>query len=150
MKHTKKRTICRRVLTLALTAAMAFSLAACGNSSGGETEKKEWVWVPEFVTIEDENVSYYDMQLVGDALYYQSYDWDEDTQESTQSVCKYSLADKSTTRTPLHYSEEGNWNLNRTAFGPDGSMYGVANVYNEDYSESETFLCKFDDQGNQI
>ncbi len=150
MKHTKKRTICRRVLTLALTAAMAFSLAACGNSSGGETEKKEWVWVPEFVTIEDENVSYYDMQLVGDALYYQSYDWDEDTQESTQSVCKYSLADKSTTKTPLHYSEEGNWNLNRTAFGPDGSMYGIANVYNEDYSESETFLCKFDDQGNQI
>ena len=36
-----------------------------GNSSGGETEKKEWVWVPEFITIDDETVSFYDMQLVG-------------------------------------------------------------------------------------
>lgn len=51
MKPTKKRTIRRRLLAMALAAATAFSLAACGNSSGGETEKKEWVWVPEFVTI---------------------------------------------------------------------------------------------------
>ncbi len=150
MKLTKKRTICQRVFALALAAAMAFSLAACGNSSEGETEKKEWVWVPEFVTIDDESVSYYDMQLVGDSLCYQSYDYDEATEKSTQSICRYSLTDGSTTKTPLTYSEEKNWNLNRIAFAQDGSMYGVANVYNEDYSESETFLCKFDDQGKQI
>ena len=113
MKPTKKRTIRRRLLAMALAAATAFSLAACGNSSGGETEKKEWVWVPEFVTIEDETVSYYDMQLVGDALCYQSYDYDEETGESTQSICKYALADGSITKTPLSYAEEKNWNLNR-------------------------------------
>ena len=45
MKRTKKTTICRRFLALALAAATAFSLAACGNSSGGETQKKEWAWV---------------------------------------------------------------------------------------------------------
>ena len=150
MKPTKKRTIRRRLLAMALAAATAFSLAACGNSSGGETEKKEWVWVPEFVTIEDETVSYYDMQLVGDALCYQSYDYDEETGESTQSICKYALADGSITKTPLSYAEEKNWNLNRVAFAQDGSMYGVTNVYNEDYTKSETFLCKFDADGKQI
>ncbi len=150
MKPTKKRTIRRRLLAMALSAATAFSLAACGNSSGGETEKKEWVWVPEFVTIEDETVSYYDMQLVGDALCYQSYDYNEETGESTQSISRYSLADGSITKTPLDYAEEKNWNLNRVAFAQDGSMYGVTNVYNEDYTKSETFLCKFGADGKQI
>lgn len=150
MKLMKNKAICRRVLGLALSAAMALSLAACGNSSGGETEKKEWVWVPEFITIDDENVSFYDMQLVGDSLCYQSYDYDEETEISTQSICRYSLADGSITKTPLNYVEEKNWNLNRLVYAQDGSMYGTTNVYNEDYTKSETFLCKFDAEGKQI
>lgn len=150
MKLMKNKAICRRVLGLALSAAMALSLAACGNSSGGETEKKEWVWVPEFITIDDENVSFYDMQLVGDSLCYQSYDYDEETETSTQSICRYSLADGNITKTPLNYVEEKNWNLNRLAYAQDGSMYSTTNVYNEDYTKSETFLCKFDAEGKQI
>ena len=150
MKLMKNKAICRRVLGLALSAAMALSLAACGNSSGGETEKKEWVWVPEFITIDDENVSFYDMQLVGDSLCYQSYDYDEETEISTQSICRYSLADGNITKTPLNYVEEKNWNLNRLVYAQDGSMYGTTNVYNEDYTKSETFLCKFDAEGKQI
>ena len=150
MKLMKNKAICRRVLGLALSAAMALSLAACGNSSGGETEKKEWVWVPEFITIDDETVSFYDMQLVGDSLCYQSYDYDEETETSTQSICRYSLADGNITKTPLNYVEEKNWNLNRLVYAQDGSMYGTTNVYNEDYTKSETFLCKFDAEGKQI
>lgn len=150
MKPTKKRTIRRRLLAMALAAVTALSLAACGNSAGGETVKKEWVWVPEFVTIEDESVSYYDMQLVGDALCYQSYDYNEETGEATQSICRYSLADGSIEKTPLSYVEEKNWSMNRVAFAQDGSMYAVVNVYGEDYSKSETFLCKFGADGKQI
>ena len=150
MKLMKNKAICRRVLGLALSAAMALSLAACGNSSGGGTEKKEWVWVPEFITIDDETVSFYDMQLVGDSLCYQSYDYDEETEISTQSICRYSLADGNITKTPLNYVEEKNWNLNRLVYAQDGSMYGTTNVYNEDYTKSETFLCKFDAEGKQI
>ena len=141
MKLMKNKAICRRVLGLALSAAMALSLAACGNSSGGETE---------FITIDDETVSFYDMQLVGDSLCYQSYDYDEETEISTQSICRYSLADGNITKTPLNYVEEKNWNLNRLVYAQDGSMYGTTNVYNEDYTKSETFLCKFDAEGKQI
>ena len=73
----KKKAVCRRILTLGLTAAMMLSMAACGKTGEEETEKKEWAWVPEYVTIDDENVSYYDMQLAGDGLFYLSYDYDE-------------------------------------------------------------------------
>lgn len=131
MKLMKKSTICRRFLALALAAAMTFSLAACGNSSGGGTEKKEWVWVPEFITIDDESVSYYDMQLVGDGLYYLSYKWDEATGKSSESICKYSLTDGNITKTPLSYAEEKIWNLNGGVFAKDGSLYSVAHVYSE-------------------
>ena len=150
MKLTKKSTMCQRILTRGLAAAMVVLLAACGNSSEGETEKKEWTWVPEFITVEDENASYYDMQMVGDGLCYLSYDYDEAAERSTQSICKYSLTDGSITKTQLSYTEEGNWSMNRPTFAEDGSMYGVVNVYNEDYSESEIRLCKFDAQGNQV
>lgn len=40
MKLMKKSTIIRRSTALALAAAMTFSLAACGNSSEGGTEKR--------------------------------------------------------------------------------------------------------------
>lgn len=150
MKFTRKNRICRRVLVLVLTAAMVLSMAACGSSSEGGTSAKEWIWVPEFLTIDDENVSYYDMQLVGDGLYYVSYDWDEETQKSSQSLCRYSLTDGSVTKTPLKGREEENYNLNCTVVNEDGSLYGVLNIYNEDYTQSQTSLCRFDAQGNEV
>lgn len=150
MKLMKKNGVFRRILTLGPAAAMVFSLAACGNEAGGETEKKEWAWAPEFVTVEDENNSFYDVQLTGDGFSYLAHDYDEAAGTSVQSICRYSLADGSITKTPLSYAEEKNWNLGRTVFGADGSMYGVANVYNEDYSEEEIYLCKFDSQGSQV
>lgn len=147
---SKKKAAYRRILALGLAGLIMLSLAACGKDAEGETVKKEWAWVPEFVAIEDENVSYYDMQLAGDGLYYLSHDYDEATETSVQSICRYSLADGSITKTLISFAEEKNWNLNRTVFAEDGSMYGTADVYNEDYSEHETWLCKFDAQGNQI
>lgn len=151
MKDRKRYGIYRRICALASAAVLALSLSACGNSSGDGTPVKEWLWVPEFITVDEENVSYYDMQLVGDALYYTSYDWDEATQTSSQSICKYSLADKSVTSVPISLSEESeNWNLNRSAYTEDGSMYSVVNVYNEDYSESRFYLCKFGADGKQV
>ncbi len=140
----------RRVLALGLAAATVFALAACGSDAEGATEKKEWVWVPEFLTIEEENFSYYDVQLVGDGLSYLSYDYDEAAGKSTQSMCRYALESGNVTKTPLSYEGEGNWNLNRVTYAKDGSMYGVSTVYNEDYTESQNYLCKFDAQGNQV
>lgn len=151
MKDRKRYGICRRICALASAAVLALSLSACGNSSGEGTPAKEWIWVPEFITVDEENVSYYDMQMVGDALYYTSYEWDEETGKSSQRLCKYSLADRSVTSVPVTLTEEyENWNMNRSAFATDGSLYSVLTVYNEDYSESQSYLCKFGADGKQM
>lgn len=144
--------ILRRTAAVTLAAVTVFSLAACGNSndSGDAAQAKEWAYVPEFVTIDEENVSYYDMQIMGENLYYLSYDWDEETGESSQNICKYSLADQSVTSTPITWLEEGNQNISRGRFTEDGSMYAIMYSYNEDYSESKQMLCKFDQTGKQV
>lgn len=143
----------RRTAAMTLAAVTAFSAAACGNSdeAGDAVQAKEWAYVPEFITIDEENVDYYDMQILGENICYLSYDWDEETGESSQSICKYSLADRNVTSTPITWLEEGgNRNINRGRFGEDGSMYAIMYSYNEDYSESQQFLTKFDAEGKQI
>lgn len=133
-----------------LAVVMTVALAACGKSgdSGDGMPVKEWAYVPEFLTVEEENVNYYEMQLVGENLYYLSYDWDEQTGESSQSMCKYSLADQKMTSVPL--TGEGNQNINRGFFTEDGSMVAVVYNYSEDYSTSTECLTKFDAQGQQV
>lgn len=145
----------RRVSAFVLTAVTVLGATACGKGDAGNGEgavqKKEWAYVPEFLTIDDESVDYYDMQLMGDALYYLSYNWNEETGESSQEICKYSLADQQVTSKPLTWLEEGsNQSLNRGRFGADGSMYAIVYSYNEDYTESTQMLTKFDAEGKQL
>ncbi|MCI9336622.1 MAG: extracellular solute-binding protein [Lachnospiraceae bacterium] len=150
MKLGKKDAFGKRILALALSASMVFAMAGCGKASGGQTETKEWLWVPEYVNIESEDFSYYDLQLVGDSLCYLSYDWDQETEESSQSMRRFSLTDQTETRVPLTLSSK-DLNLNRGTFAQDGSMYALGYVYNEeDGSRGGTFLCKFDSEGNQV
>lgn len=145
----------RRLWAVAFAVVFALSLAACGNTdtSGGSAE---WVWVPEFVTIEDENFSYYEMNLVGDSIYYISYQYDEETWESYQNICKYSLTDNTVDTIPLNWTAErgtGGRNINGIAVAQDGSIYALVYAYSEspsgDYT-SEYFLSKFDAEGNQL
>ena len=156
VKGCKKKSmssILRRTAAVTLAAVTAFSSAACGNkeSSGDAAQAKEWAYVPEFITIDEENVNYYDMQVVGENIYYLSYDWDEATGVSSQSICKYSLADRKITSVPITWLEEGgNQSINRGSFGEDGSMYAVMYSYNEDYSEAKQSLTKFDGSGKQL
>ena len=130
-----------------LAVAVTLSLAACGKTDATDEVKKEWAYVPEFVTIEDESMDYYNMQLVGDNLYSVSWEWDENTQLSTQSICKYSLADKAVTKKPVAWPEGTvNMNISNTAFMEDGSMYAIVYSYSED-GVSKNFLTKFDGEG---
>ncbi len=151
-KNHSAVTVLRRSAAMTLAAVTALSLAACGNTDGSESAPaKEWAYVPEFITIDDENVDYYDMQLLGENIYYLSYDWDEETGESSQNICKYSLADQNLVSTPITWSEEGgNKSISRGKFAEDGTMYAIMYAYNDDYSESRQFLAKFDAEGKQV
>lgn len=163
-KHTK------RFLSLTLAGAMALALTACGASGGDEeaadgdsagNQTKEWVWVPEYFELEEENVSYWDMIYFKDALYYMTYDYDEETQTSRQSICSYSLTDKSVRKTaiPMAESEEGEdgsyngQSINTFLPLEDGGYAVVISSYRNSADgsyESWLNLAKYDAEGSEL
>ncbi len=151
----------KKLMALALASAMALSMAACGDSQGESSgnrggnpgngaEAKEFVYVPEFKEIEGENVSYYNMKYVGDSLYYESYYYDEETEESGESIIKYSLADGSSTTLPLKLGED--MNFSEYAVASDGTIAAVCYDYSGDpgpegWVRPKMMLCRFDEEG---
>lgn len=142
----------RRILAVAAAAAMGLSLIGCGSEGEDEAPKKEWAYVPEFITIEEENVSYWDMKLVGDDLYYSSYVYDEETGSSDENICRYSLADREMTTVSLTWPEEvlGEKGINDFLIGGDGSIYITNSRYDMETESSKLYLHKFDKDGNYI
>ena len=155
----------KRMASLFLASAVVLSMAACGgeqgnngeqrsgSNSGNVTETKEYVYVPEFMELKEENASYYDMKYVGDCLYYENYWWDEATGQSGQDILRYSLTDGSSSKVPIQL--EQNVSLGEFAVSSDGSIYAVCRDYSgepgpEGYVEAKDRLCKFGADGKVL
>ncbi|MCM1027024.1 MAG: extracellular solute-binding protein [Roseburia sp.] len=146
----------KRIFAIALAAAMTASLAACGGGDSEQEQAKlpEFVYVPEYMELEEGN-SYWSMKLAGDALYYEQYSYDEATQTSQENIVRYSLADGTTKTVPVSLGEEqSNMNLNSFQVGPDESLYLLLTHWDFDEatgeSKSQYFLVKQDIDGNEI
>lgn len=143
------------MLVFALAGSMSV-LAACGKGESGRVDSvKEWVYVPEFVTLEDENMRYYDMRYSGGALYYSSYSWDEETGEGREALYRYSPTDGKSSEIVLDWGEEQeNNNLDEMVFGADGSMCAVVRSYSYDEvtqsGSSRYKLAKFGADGKLV
>lgn len=117
-----------------------------GGSAPGSAQNREWVYVPEMITVGDEYADYDRMQLVGDAFWYVSQG--EGAENGTKAICRYSLAGQELRRIPIHWPEGGdNWDVGVRFFDREGSLYMTANVYPADYSSMKRYLCKFDPEG---
>lgn len=160
-----KKSKWKKAAALALVSAMVLSATACGgsqgddktgtqgNNTGSGAEIKEFVYVPEFLELEGENVSYYNMKYIGDSLYYESHSYDEATGESSDSIVKYSLTDK--TATPLSLDMDENVSFNEYAIASDGSVYAMCYDYSGDpepegYVEPKRMLCRFGTDGAMV
>ena len=102
----------RKATAIALASVMAMSLAACGRQDGsnqvGQTEQKEYVYVPEYLELDDNtNSSYSNMTVQGDKLYYTNYQWDEASGESKVLLGTYSLTDGSREDLPITINADG-------------------------------------------
>lgn len=118
-----------------------------GNSTAGSAQQREWVYVPEVITMEDEYADYERMQLVGDTLCYVSQGGD--VGDGAKGISRYSLTDREFKRIPLDWTEGGqNWDVGVRFFDQDCNAYLTINVYPADYSSMTRFLCKFDPEGN--
>ncbi len=152
-------------MTVCMAMCLALPLAACGRGGGAGEGKmpgggdadssssqerrqdREWVYVPEVVTVGDEYTDYEGMQLVKDTFCYVSQGGDMENSEKT--ICRYCLTDRELTSVPLFWPQGGeNWDVGMRVFDGDCNVYLTANVYPADYSSMKRFLCKFDPEGN--
>lgn len=148
-----KNKLKKGMLAFALAGSMSV-MAACGES-GRVDPVKEWVYVPEFVTLEDENMRYYDMRYIGNALYYSSYSWDEETGVGKEALYRYSTTDGKSSEVVLDWGEEQeNNNLDEMVFAADGSMCAVVRSYSYDEvtqsGSSRYKLAKFGADGKLV
>lgn len=141
--------------SLLMISAMSFLLTACGGKEKPTAiEAEEWVYVPEFITMEGEYVDYGGMCLVEDNLLYLSMEWDDTLQRYTQHMGNYSLSRRTVSTLPLAWPQDSAaMNLNNYTFGGDGSLCVLSKSYPTEPAVSgssakpQTFLCKFDSQG---
>ena len=149
-KSIKKKSI-KSVMALAAALVMALSVTGCGGGNG--QSGAEFVYVPDFMEIKDENISY-NIRYTGDYLYYESYSWDE-TAGSRNNIVKCSLTDGTTETIPIEFGDFVS--MNNFAVGPDGSIYAYIEDYSEAQTESEGFmtepkrmLSRYDADGEQL
>ena len=140
---------------LLLIAVMLFLLTACGNKEDpAAPEPKEWVYVPEFITMEGDYIDYSGIALSKDNLLYLSMEWEEGLQCYTQHMGTYSLSQRKASTVPLAWPEESSgMSLSKYVFGADGSLFVMAKAYptgppaSGASPEIRIFLCKFDSRG---
>ena len=115
-----------KITAAALATVMAVSLAACGKQDGGSqatTDQKEYVYVPEYLELDNDNNSNYNSLTVqGDKLYYINYQWNEENGESKVSIGSYNLTDGSKEVLPIEFNNE-NGGINSMQVDADGNIY---------------------------
>lgn len=139
----------KKVLTIFLVATMALVLVACGQQA-----VEEYVYVPEFMELnEEEHINIYNMQIMGDVLYYISNTYDEETMSYETILYEYSAESNIATPLPIQFAEDRN--LNTYTVGADSTVYTVEAEWpsepdvNGNYEE-RSFLCQYDVQGNSV
>ena len=149
----------RKATAIALASVMAMSLAACGRQDGsnqvGQTEQKEYVYVPEYLELDDNtNSSYSNMTVQGDKLYYTNYQWDEASGESKVVIGAYSLTDGSREDLPITINADGGGIYSMQA-DAEGNIYTAEFEWNategdDAYTQQTTVLHKYDASGTEL
>lgn len=140
----------RKITTLFLSAVL-LCMAACGNKQ--ETDTAEWVYVPEYLDLENgDSINWNDALLVGDDLYYVSYDWAMESETYSMALNRYSVTEGTAEEMSLSLPEEASmycWTI-----GNDGSLYAVLAIWrwNEatGMSNNTYMLAKYDRQGKEL
>ena len=124
----RQRKISFRYFAVCLTVCVSLLLTACGKDSAaggdgeagsGEAERqvtggsesgesivpgtpgREWVYVPEVITVGDSRADYDGMGLVGDEICYISMSGE--AEDEAQKICRYSLTDRELDRLDIQW-----------------------------------------------
>ena len=121
----------------ALIILVTLLIAGCGKAdTAGDPAQGEWGYLPEFIVMDEEEISYGDMQLSGDNIYYLSQDSKDGEGLFLPSVNKYSLTDRQLTNISLDWragtdgtdenqEEAPDMRIYRFTVAQDGSLYFI-------------------------
>lgn len=154
--HLLKR---KQIGALILSVVMSLSLIACGSkpveqqNSDNLTEAVEFVYVPEYIEMENaDEMELYNMQIIGNSMYFFNYSFDEETLTAGTTLCEYSLESGEVKELPVKLQEERS--INNFHMDAQGNLYTVEYQWtmNEATQESsdQYFLCKYDAQGTSV
>lgn len=149
----------KKIVLAALSTVLAFSLVSCGNSKQEEVDadsasgQKEFVYVPEYISLGDEENTYYsDIRIAGNSLYYTVFHFDEETQTQENKFMEYSLETNESRELPVKISEGRS--INSFTVDAEGNIYTAEYRWGEPdaegMAEDSQFLCKYDSQGNVV
>lgn len=172
----RQRKISFRYFAVCLTVCVSLLLTACGKDSaagdngeagsreaerqgtGGSesgdsiapgTPGREWVYVPEVITVGDSRADYDGMGLVGDEICYISMSGE--AEDEAQKICRYSLTDRELDRLDIQWPlEEKRLEICSYVFAPDYSVWLIVNAYSADYGQLKRYLCRFDSEGKNL
>jgi len=121
IRMTTKGNRLKKLITVLLLISMTAAVfTGCGKSGDGETVQREYVYVPEYVSMNLETDYINSAAAVGDVLYLCGSSWNEDTGESRWYLYKYSLLDQKQEALSLEIGE--NDSISRIAGMPDGNL----------------------------
>lgn len=134
----KKKVFAKKVLCMMLAAACVFQATGCGNGgkSASSDNSKDYVYVPEYQTIEGmEDVG--SMVMNGDTAYFVSGKYNEETEEYKQEIQSIKIGETQTKVLPIEIPAESY--VNNLSVDGEGNLLTVMNTYE---NEENIYLLK--------
>ncbi len=145
----------KRIFAFMLAAVMTVSLAACGskaeqNSSSGDESGSDYVWVPSYENLDTDTENGYvtDISLIDGNMYYRKVSWDEETQTSTNFICKKALGQGASEEVLYSGTEEDS--ISHFTVLADGKIVLVLSSYNMEEEKNYWSLQIVDTNGEKI
>lgn len=158
----KRNGMYKKILAFAMAAVLTLPLAACGNQEqeqGKEQQAQGYVYVPEFYDLSsggEEDMDIDSAQLQGEDLYFRSYYWNEETEESGYRYYRRNLSTGETVELPFDLNVEGaDWcyPMGNLIFDEEGNITCLLNAATTDPEgdyRREYYVLKFDAEGNPL
>lgn len=113
----------------------------------GSPESREWIYVPERISIPDSAADYGRMQLCGDAVCYITANQMGSSED--KYICKYSLTGKELQKIPIAWEDDGaSHETCCYTFDAEGNAWFVVTAYSR--NGNKRFLYRFDVDGKVL
>ena len=160
----------KNIMAIACMTALTISMVGCGSDEAGKDSKDKnqkeaqelegFVYVPEIMDLELEEGTYLgEARIMDNYLYYDTYEWDESTGESTTYLCKHDMSTNEIMKTPMIFDagEDMEAYMGRYTVDTEGNVYTMWNAYpvyveGSTYNENsqKCYLTKYDSVGTLI